>query len=217
MANIRTDVDYTIVDGAEIIFKAPCDSCTVTGLKVYYPNSDGITVNEVFVFKDAHGNELTDLDTFKANAMVKVILNTTDHIAHIQNADTNAYLEGKFEELREDMENLTPKTHTHTKSQITDFPTSMPASDVSAWAKASTKPTYKYSEITDKPSTFTPSSHNQGASTITAGTLGGKVQANASAMATLTNAQLRDAVILDSDPGEGATVSYNPGTIVFTK
>ncbi len=37
--------------------------------------------------------------------------------------------------------------HTHTKSQITDFPTSMPASDVYAWAKASTKPTYSYSEV----------------------------------------------------------------------
>lgn len=39
------------------------------------------------------------------------------------------------------------KVHTHTKSQITDFPTSMPASDVSAWAKASTKPTYTASEV----------------------------------------------------------------------
>ena len=37
--------------------------------------------------------------------------------------------------------------HTHTKSQITDFPSSMPASDVYAWAKASTKPTYTYSEV----------------------------------------------------------------------
>lgn len=27
------------------------------------------------------------------------------------------------------------KNHTHTKSQITDFPTAMPASDVSSWAK----------------------------------------------------------------------------------
>ena len=34
-----------------------------------------------------------------------------------------------------------------TKSQVSDFPTSMPASDVSAWAKASTKPTYKQDEI----------------------------------------------------------------------
>lgn len=37
--------------------------------------------------------------------------------------------------------------HTHTKSQITDFPTSMPASDVSAWAKASTKPSYTAAEV----------------------------------------------------------------------
>ena len=39
-------------------------------------------------------------------------------------------------------------SHTHTKSQITDFPTSMPASDVYAWAKASSKPTYSMGEVT---------------------------------------------------------------------
>ena len=48
---------------------------------------------------------------------------------------------------------------TLTKSKISDFPTSMPASDVYAWAKASTKPSYSWGEITGKPSTFTPSSH----------------------------------------------------------
>ena len=37
---------------------------------------------------------------------------------------------------------------------------SMPASDVYAWAKASSKPTYSWGEITGKPSTFTPSSHS---------------------------------------------------------
>lgn len=47
---------------------------------------------------------------------------------------------------------FTPSSHTHTKSQITDFPSSMPASDVYAWAKASTKPSYSWSEISDKPS-----------------------------------------------------------------
>lgn len=36
---------------------------------------------------------------------------------------------------------------TLTKSKISDFPTSMPASDVYAWAKASTKPTYTKAEI----------------------------------------------------------------------
>ena len=38
--------------------------------------------------------------------------------------------------------------HTHTKSEITDFPSSMPASDVYDWAKASNKPSYSASEIT---------------------------------------------------------------------
>lgn len=62
--------------------------------------------------------------------------------------------------------NITPaiigaaySSHTHTKSQISDFPSSMPASDVYAWAKASSKPSYSWGEITDKPSSFTPSSH----------------------------------------------------------
>ena len=40
-----------------------------------------------------------------------------------------------------------PISHMHTKSQITDFPTSMPASDVSAWAKAATKPSYTKAEV----------------------------------------------------------------------
>lgn len=40
-----------------------------------------------------------------------------------------------------------PTVHTHTKSQITDFPTSMPASDVYAWAKAVTKPSYTKAEV----------------------------------------------------------------------
>lgn len=40
-----------------------------------------------------------------------------------------------------------PASHKHTKSQITDFPTSIPASDVSAWAKAATKPSYTKAEV----------------------------------------------------------------------
>ena len=39
------------------------------------------------------------------------------------------------------------------------YPTTLPASDVYAWAKAANKPTYSWGEITDKPSTFTPVAH----------------------------------------------------------
>lgn len=42
---------------------------------------------------------------------------------------------------------------------VTGRPSSMPASDVSAWAKASSKPSYSWGEITGKPSTFTPAPH----------------------------------------------------------
>nr|DAE09531.1 MAG TPA: hypothetical protein [Siphoviridae sp. ct96x5] len=48
-----------------------------------------------------------------------------------------AGLKGKF----------APISHKHTKSQITDFPSSMPASDVSAWAKAASKPSYTKAEV----------------------------------------------------------------------
>lgn len=42
---------------------------------------------------------------------------------------------------------------------VSGKPTSMPASDVYAWAKASSKPGYSWGEISGKPSTFAPSSH----------------------------------------------------------
>lgn len=44
-------------------------------------------------------------------------------------------------------------------SNVANPPTSMPASDVYDWAKASSKPSYSWDEITSKPDTFTPSSH----------------------------------------------------------
>ena len=39
------------------------------------------------------------------------------------------------------------KQHKHSKSDITDFPTSMPASDVKAWAKEANKPSYTADEV----------------------------------------------------------------------
>lgn len=97
MARIRVNTKDTIIDGSELVFIAPCDCSTIEGLSVYYPNSEGIEVNTSFVFKDAHGYELSDVDNlFTDGVYVKVILNVTDGVAYIQNADTNKYLEDKF-------------------------------------------------------------------------------------------------------------------------
>lgn len=55
---------------------------------------------------------------------------------------------------------ITDFAHQHVKADIVDFPSSMPASDVQPWAKQASKPTYAYSEITNKPSLGTVSPIN---------------------------------------------------------
>ena len=57
---------------------------------------------------------------------------------------TKAGLQRFFTGLKD---RFAPISHKHTKSQITDFPSSMPASDVSAWAKAASKPSYTKAEV----------------------------------------------------------------------
>lgn len=94
--NVKVNLDYTIYDGAEIVFKAPCDASRVTGLIVYYPNGTE-EMSSVFTFADAHTNDLGNIDNlFVAGAVVKVILDTETNMAFVQNAATNAYLEGRF-------------------------------------------------------------------------------------------------------------------------
>ena len=109
MANIRVDVDFIINDGCDVVFKAPCAASEVTGLVVYYPNLDGTTGSQTFTFKDAHGNDLSNIDNlFASGAIVKVVLDTVNSGVYIQNADTNAYLEGKFTAINTALESKAP-------------------------------------------------------------------------------------------------------------
>lgn len=95
--NIRVDLNTPIKDGTEVVFRSPVDCSQVTGLKVYYPGADGNTTSQEFVLADAHGNNVGDIDhLFAENVAVKVILDVTTGMAFVQNADTNAYLEGRF-------------------------------------------------------------------------------------------------------------------------
>lgn len=105
-----------------------------------------------------NGTDYTILDTYNIQSLT-IQFNGSTNTTYAPNAAKTV--------------NITPaaigaaaSSHTHTKSQITDFPSSMPASDVYAWAKAPSKPSYSWSEITGKPSTFTPSSHTHPLSDI---------------------------------------------------
>jgi hypothetical protein len=92
--NIRVDLEIPIRDGTEVVFRSPVDCSQVTGLKVYYNGG-----SKEFAFADAHGNNVGDIDhLFAENVVVKVILDVTTGMAFVQNADTNAYLEGRFAE-----------------------------------------------------------------------------------------------------------------------
>ena len=93
--NVRVDLNAPIKDGMDVVFRSPVDCSQVTGLIVYYEGG-----SQEFMFADAHGNNVGDIDhLFAEDAVVKVILDVTKGMAFVQNADTNAYLEGRFAEL----------------------------------------------------------------------------------------------------------------------
>lgn len=92
MANIRIDLDSPVIDGQSLVFKSPVNCSDITGLIIYFPGGS----STIFDFADAHGNNVGSLNLFSENALVKVLLDTELNRAYVQNADTNAYLEGEL-------------------------------------------------------------------------------------------------------------------------
>ncbi len=85
-------------------------------------------------------------------------------------------------EINNKMAGKANSSHTHTKSQITDFPTSLPASDVYSWAKALSKPGYTWGEIRSKPESFPPSAHTHSYLPLTGGTITGNISMGTNAI-----------------------------------
>lgn len=82
---------------------------------------------------------------------------------------------GSYDDLNGKPSSFPPASHTHAKADITDFPSSLPASDVKAWAKAANKPAYNWSEIGSKPSAFPPASHTHSYLPLSGGTVSGNL------------------------------------------
>ncbi len=163
MPKIRVDLEATVINGQALTFKSPADCSNITGLIIYYPVGDS-TTSKTFQFADAHGNNVGGKSLFANDVLVKVLLDTELNRAYVQNADTNAYLEAKLSEKYSPDNKPSPSDigasaagHKHTKSEITDFPTSM----------TPTSHTHKKSEITDFPTSMTPTAHTHTKSQIT--------------------------------------------------
>lgn len=146
--NIRVNLTTSITDGTEVVFRSPVDCSLVTGLIVYYDGG-----SKEFAFADSHGNNVGDIDhLFAENAVVKVILDVTNAMAFVQNADTNAYIERTFVKT---VNGVAPDENGNVVVegggpgggivQETD-PT------VPAWAKQPEKPTYTAAEVGALPS-----------------------------------------------------------------
>jgi hypothetical protein len=98
LSKIKVTSKCEIYDGMSITFKAPCDCTAVDGLNVYYHDRP-----YQFSFRDTHGNDLAGIrNLFTAGSYVKVVLDTASGFAYIQNADSNAYLEARLDNVLKD-------------------------------------------------------------------------------------------------------------------
>ena len=113
--NIRVDLNTPIRDGTEVVFRSPVDCSQITGLIVYYNGE-----SKEFTFADAHGNNVGYIDhLFAENVVVKVILDISTSMAFVQNADTNAYLEGRIDRVDLKLpQELTPKQQAQAMANI---------------------------------------------------------------------------------------------------
>lgn len=104
---------------------------------------------------------------------------------------------GSYNDLQDKPSNLAPAAHRHSKSDITDFPSSLPASDVYSWAKAASKPSYTASEV--------------GALPISGGTVTGELNINGASTCNYMNTSR---LTSQEETGGGRTSIYIDGNRV---
>lgn len=139
------------------------------------PHRFGLYTKDLYAEFDANHIAFTSKAAQGFNAGITYSQLENSNAGNLSIYANQIYLEGEiFENGTSLVNKYAAKSHTHTKSQITDFPTSMPASDVYAWAKASTKPRYTASEVGAAPAsgsmyyTHVYNSSNVGSNTSTA-------------------------------------------------
>lgn len=156
--NINTNTTYNLTKSGNTITLRGSDGSTfnVTDSNTVYGNAtasaaglmsaadkaklDGVAASSNHVTVDA---ELSTTSTNPVqNKVIKSALDGKSNTGHTH--DDRYYTES---EINTKLNAKANSSHTHTKAQITDFPTSMPASDVYAWAKQPHKPSYTASEV----------------------------------------------------------------------
>lgn len=132
--NINTNTTYNLTKSGSTITLSGSDGSTfnVTDSNTVYGNA---TASAAGLMSAADKAKLDGVAAGSNHVTVDAELSTTS-TNPVQNKVIKSALDGKSN-----------TGHKHVKADITDFPTSMPASDVSAWAKAATKPSYSKAEV----------------------------------------------------------------------
>ena len=156
--NINTNTTYNLTKSGNTITLRGSDGSTfnVTDSNTVYGNAtasaaglmsaadkaklDGVAAGSNHVTVDA---ELSTTSTNPVqNKVIKSALDGKSNTGHTH--DDRYYTET---EINTKLNGKSNTGHKHVKADITDFPTSMPASDVYAWAKAASKPSYTIGEV----------------------------------------------------------------------
>ena len=156
--NINTNTTYNLTKSGSTITLRGSDGSTfnVTDSNTVYGNA---TASAAGLMSAADKAKLDSVAAGSNHVTVDAELSTTS-TNPVQNKVIKSALDGKSNsshthddryytesEINTKLNAKANSSHTHTKAQITDFPTSMPASDVYSWAKQSSKPSYTISEV----------------------------------------------------------------------
>lgn len=156
--NINTNTTYNLTKSGNTITLRGSDGSTfnVTDSNTVYGNA---TASAAGLMSAADKAKLDRVAAGSNHVIVDAELSTTS-TNPVQNKVIKSALDGKSNtghthddryytesEINTKLNAKANSSHTHTKAQITDFPTSMPASDVYAWAKAASKPSYTIGEV----------------------------------------------------------------------
>ena len=132
--NINTNTTYNLTKSGSTITLRGSDGSTfnVTDSNTVYGNA---TASAAGLMSAADKAKLDGVAAGSNHVTVDAELSTTS-TNPVQNKVIKSALDGKSN-----------TGHKHVKADITDFPTSMPASDVYSWAKQPSKPSYTISEV----------------------------------------------------------------------
>ena len=156
--NINTNTTYNLTKSGSTITLRGSDGSTfnVTDSNTVYGNA---TASAAGLMSAADKAKLDGVAAGSNHLTVDAEL-SADSMNPVQNKVIKSALDGKSNtghthddryytetEVNTKLDGKSNTGHKHVKADITDFPTSMPASDVYAWAKAASKPSYTIGEV----------------------------------------------------------------------